>query len=103
MYAIMKEVATYSEKACTLFIESMAARVKAVVGSIRQAKAKIILINWVFSLCGLMAGCGTIEAGGVVAGLALVSWFVVSSLILIERKDSPEMNEAANWIESIID
>lgn len=103
MYAIMKEVATCSEKACPLFIESMVARVKAVAGTIRQAKAKIILINWVFYLCGLMAGCETINAGCVVAGLVLVSWFVVSFLILIEHKDSPEMKEAANWIESITD
>lgn len=102
MYAIMKEVVTYSVKARTLFFESMSAKVLAVIGSIRTAKAKIILINWVLSMCGLMAGCNAIDSGAIVPGMALMVWFFISSLILIERKDSPEMREAAGWIDNII-
>lgn len=51
-------------------------------------KVKSILWNWVASLLGLFGSVETMEHGNMITGIILYSWFVVSSLLLIEHQDS---------------
>lgn len=99
----MKAITYSCSSKVAAFPQTVGATVRKWACCVRASAAKIILLNWAFSLCGLLAGCSTIDAGSLVPGFGLVAWFVLSSLVLIERKDTPEMQAAADWLNNILD